>query len=84
LGDSSSDSYLDGNLEIKCWESEHLKWALMVGLPSFVFWGLGLPIAAIWMLRRNQEKLHLDTMKAKFGFLYEGYFTKSYYWYSSR
>jgi len=72
--------YLDGNLAVQCWQSEHLKWAFMIGLPSLVFWGLGIPFVAFYVLRNRSDQLDDENMKAKFGFLYEGYKVKAYYW----
>ena len=81
LGDDENGAqYLERDLQVQCWQSEHTTYALALGLPAFLIWGLGMPIAATLFLRKNKAKLNSINMKAKYSFLYEGYVPKSYYW----
>ena len=52
----------------------------MIGLPSLIFWGIGIPIGAFYILKKHSHELHREDMKAKFGFLYEGFKVNAYYW----
>lgn len=40
LGNESEwNYYLEEDYQIRCWESEHLKWLFIFGIPSLVVWG---------------------------------------------
>mmetsp|Transcript_6732 Transcript_6732/g.6040 ORF Transcript_6732/g.6040 Transcript_6732/m.6040 type:complete len:139 (+) Transcript_6732:931-1347(+) len=81
VGDSSDDSsYLTYDLYYKCYSSEHMGVALVLALPSMIFWGIGIPVFAWRILSKNKHKLDDPDVQAKFGFLYEGYQSKYYYW----
>jgi hypothetical protein len=42
--------------------------------------GLGIPFFAFRLLKNNKKRLEDLTFKSKFGFLYDGYRFKTYYW----
>ena len=49
-------------------------------MPSIIFWGLGIPLIAFFILRRNSEDIDKKEVREKYGFLYKGYTFKFYYW----
>jgi len=51
------DSYLAYDVDIQCWEGDHNYYALKVGIPSIVFWIVGLPALAMATLFVYREKL---------------------------
>ena len=57
-----------------------MNYSLMIAVPSLVVWGFGIPAFAWIVLRRNQEYLDLVETREKYGFLYNGYKKKYYYW----
>eukprot|EP00357_Protocruzia_adherens_P024635 CAMPEP_0115027274 /NCGR_PEP_ID=MMETSP0216-20121206/35388_1 /TAXON_ID=223996 /ORGANISM="Protocruzia adherens, Strain Boccale" /LENGTH=199 /DNA_ID=CAMNT_0002402797 /DNA_START=88 /DNA_END=684 /DNA_ORIENTATION=- len=72
--------YLVADLSRTCWSSQHLTWSLLVALPGILVWGVLTPLIAIVVLHRNKEHLDKGTLKAKFGFLYQGYQRQYYFW----
>lgn len=38
---------------VECWTTGHLLWATGIGLPMFLLWVIGLPVAAFVMLTLN-------------------------------
>ena len=55
--------------------------ALSVGLPALIIWGLGIPCIALMFIYQSRHILHLVETKAKLGFLYNGYRNpQAYYW----
>ena len=52
----------------------------MIAVPALVIWGFGIP-AFVWIvLARNKQDLDLVETREKYGFLYNGYKKKYYYW----
>ena len=45
-----------------------------------MLWSVGIPILSAYLLRRNRKNLEEPAVKEKFGFLYNGYASHSYYW----
>ena len=72
--------YLEKDYEMQCWESTHLKWVLIVALPALIIWGFGLPMLALYTIRKNLEKLNDFEFKKAYGFLYDGYKIERYFW----
>ena len=72
--------FLDQDYEMQCWESTHLKWVLFLALPSLILWGFGIPMLALFHIRRNLEKFQDFEFKKAFGFLYDGYKLDRYFW----
>ena len=60
--------------------SQHLKWALIGGIPGLLFWVIGIPFVAFILLHEEKQKLLNEDIRLKYGFLYNGYKLKSYYW----
>ncbi len=49
-------------------------------LPGILVWGFGIPVVAFLFLYRSRSTLDTLTVKEKFGFLYNGYRERNYYW----
>ena len=52
----------------------------MIAVPSLVIWGFGIPAFAWLVLARNKDNLDLIETREKYGFLYNGYKKKYYFW----
>lgn len=78
--DTGSIYFLDQDLDIQCYEGLHNYWAFGCALPAFIFWGLGIPLFAWRLLKKNIPNFDQIEFKSKFGFLYDGYKVKRYYW----
>ena len=51
------------DLDIVCYEGEHLYWSLGVALPSLIVWGLGIPLFALGLLISHRDSL--ETLKTR-------------------
>lgn len=54
--------------------------AFGVALPCIVLWGIGIPAAVWFLMKKDKEKLDTVAVKQKFGFLYNGYKRTNYFW----
>jgi hypothetical protein len=72
--------WLVADLSLRCWGSEHIKYALMVSVTSIGVWIIGLPLACLCFIYRYRNRLADPTTQLKFSFLYKGYQAKWYFW----
>lgn len=68
------------DLTVVCWKSQHLTFSFFVAIPSIIVWGFGIPLFAWILLGRNREDLDTIEIREKYGFLYNGYKKKYFYW----
>ncbi|CDW74640.1 UNKNOWN [Stylonychia lemnae] len=78
--DIDGEKRVKNDLEILCYVGEHIIWALGIGLPSLVVWGLGIPLFAFVLLERDHKSLDSLIIRQKYGFLYRGFKRRFYYW----
>jgi hypothetical protein len=52
----------------------------VVALPSIILWTIGVPFGILIYLSRRKKHLKYIEMKLRFGFLYNGYKLRNYYW----
>ena len=57
-----------------------MNYSMMIVVPSLIIWGFGIPAFAWLVLSRNKENLDDIETREKYGFLYNGYKKKYYYW----
>jgi len=74
------DRRMKSDLQIICYKDYHLFWSLATALPSIVIWGIGIPGFAFLLLQAEKDRLHKIEAKERYGFLYNGYKKKFYYW----
>ena len=67
-------------MEYKCYSSEHLLWATLVGLPILIVWVFGSPLIAFIILTKNRHKLDDWSVKKYFLIIYQGLKPEVYYW----
>ncbi|CAG9330610.1 unnamed protein product [Blepharisma stoltei] len=72
--------WLVQDLDIRCWDRGHVFYSLAVAVPSMIIWGIGIPTVSLYFLWRNKRKLDSISVRLQFGFLFNGYKAKSYYW----
>lgn len=72
--------WLISEVDIRCWQDEHLLYAFAIAVPGLVAWGLGIPAVALLFIYRNRKNLKEISMKMKIGFIYLGYKEEYYYW----
>ncbi|OMJ89933.1 hypothetical protein SteCoe_7822 [Stentor coeruleus] len=77
---SQGNYYLISDLNIKCWDAKHLKYALGAALPSLIVWCILAPIALLIFLTKYRNELNTKEERFKYGFIYKGYKTERFYW----
>jgi len=78
LGDGKY--YLNSDLEVECWSSQHLTWSLTLALPGILIWGILLPCLGVRKLYKNRANLHDPSLLAQYGFLFKGFNDQYYFW----
>jgi hypothetical protein len=93
--DVDGENRLKDNVEMICYEGRHLLYLLLIIIPSLIIWVFGIPLAALVLLVRNKQIIlsldsnlelskvdqhHIKTIKLKYGFLFNGYRIKTYFW----
>ena len=67
--------------EIECYSLEHLKWSFALGLPILIFWVIGLPLFALWLMYRSFKDIDIENRTRRyFLILYQGLKEDKFYW----
>ena len=66
----ADEEWLLNDLSIRCWEKDHLFWALLIGIPSIILWVIGIPFVGLYTLRKNKETLYEEETLAKYKQMY--------------
>lgn len=74
------ESWLVADPSIRCWQGEHMFYTVVVGIPGVGIWCLGIPAVAMLIIIKNHRELTYISIKAKYGFLYNGYKPERFYW----
>ncbi|CAG9324285.1 unnamed protein product [Blepharisma stoltei] len=77
---NSGEYWLYADLGIRCWDGHHLLYGLLFALPTIIIWVIAVPALCLIKLVKNRRKLEDISIKMKFGFLFNGYNLKHYYW----
>ena len=77
---SERGPFLLQELSERCWEGRHLSLVLSVGLSGLLLWVVGLPVWTGLVLREKRAQLGNESVRATYGFLYNGYAPRSYFW----
>ena len=65
---------------MECFTGSHLYWAIFGGIPALLLWVLGI-LLGIWMLlHESRDELEDLKIKSKYGFIFNGYQPRTYYW----
>jgi hypothetical protein len=73
--------WLASDLSLLCWSSSHVRYMLMVSVPSITVWIFGLPTVCLFLLYKKKAVLLTDSKaQLKFSFLYKGYHAEWYFW----
>ena len=76
----NGDKWLQQDLDIRCWDSTHIKWSLAIGIPSIILWILGIPLLGFYMLYRNRKLLNHREFLGKYKYIYQGLREDCFYW----
>ena len=72
-------AYLKRDIGEKAYTDKHLGAIAVASVYGFVF-VLGVPVAAVYILHINRHKLENRNIQAAFGFLFQGYRKKMFFW----
>ena len=77
---NDSDFRMTHHMEYKCYSWSHISWAIFVGLPILIFWVIGLPAYAFYVLTKHRNELENPEYRKYYLLLYQGLKPKAYYW----
>lgn len=64
---------LQRDMDLRCWTSNHMRWAFGFGIPYTVLFILGLPILGIVFLTINRKRIESPRFIQYFIVMYQGY-----------
>ena len=73
-----NQNYATEDMNMKCFDRQHFFMIVVFAIPCLLIWNLILPSFCLWKISVKTKDLK-DTM-LKFGFMYNGFDSKSYYW----
>jgi hypothetical protein len=75
------EKWLVSDLSLLCWSSEHIRYVLIISVPSITVWIFGLPTLCLFILYKKKAVLYTEHLtQLKFSFLYKGYHPEWYFW----
>jgi hypothetical protein len=78
--DFEDSSYLVADLSQECWVGTHFNLVLGVAFPAVLTWCVLAPGFIFVMIRRNKASLRDRQVQLKYGYLYNGYVDKYFFW----
>ena len=72
--------YLQMDLDVVCYDEEHLTWVYNCFIPSLLGYIIGMPLMTLVILYPRRHDLHNRWTKFRFGVLFTGYSDKAWYW----
>ena len=49
--------WLIEQMDLRCWDNDHIWYILTIFLPAVILWGFGIPFLALTLLVRNRRNL---------------------------
>jgi hypothetical protein len=80
LGVDPTDYFLVEDMDERCWGAKHISWLLGLCLPMLLFYVVGIPVVACYILYLNRADLESAQCKRRYFFLYTGYRFDRWYW----
>ncbi|CAG9321985.1 unnamed protein product [Blepharisma stoltei] len=72
--------WLVDDLNLRCWDSQHVFYITAISFPAILLWGIGIPTTCLFLIMKNKDRLNDINIRIKYGFLFNGYKSRSYYW----
>ncbi|CAG9324291.1 unnamed protein product [Blepharisma stoltei] len=72
--------WLEDNLDIRCWDYDHIFYVMTISLPTIILWGIILPTVCLVNIIRNKSRLGDLNVRIRYGFLFNGYRDNHYFW----
>ena len=68
------------NIDFGCFSADHLKWCTFLGVPIILFWSIGIPAVAFYVLFKKRNSLSDPNVQRYILMLYQGLKEKVFYW----
>jgi len=78
--DIGGNYWISSDFSIKCWDSEHTRYALGLALPTLLIWIVSLPVLSFFILRHCRNRLEEEKNLLMMGYLYIGFKPSLYLW----
>ncbi|EAR85092.2 transmembrane protein, putative (macronuclear) [Tetrahymena thermophila SB210] len=72
--------YIQSDISYECYTDIHKKYIAIVCLPGLILWAFIIPLIILKNLIQNRDNLDNATIRLKYGFLYQDYKNKHFYW----
>uniref|UniRef100_A0A7S3Y6H3 Uncharacterized protein n=1 Tax=Heterosigma akashiwo TaxID=2829 RepID=A0A7S3Y6H3_HETAK len=72
--------FLQNDLDTECYTPLHNLWLFVCGVPFLMLYTVGIPYSAYLVLHHYRYDLDDKHVKLKYGFLYDGFERKYYFW----
>ncbi|KAL4486660.1 hypothetical protein ABPG73_003964 [Tetrahymena malaccensis] len=73
-------SYIKSDSNYQCYTQEHIKYCLLILLPTLILWVFIIPLFILSRLIIQRNNLECISTRLKFGFLYQEFKSKYFYW----
>ncbi|EAR95786.2 transmembrane protein, putative (macronuclear) [Tetrahymena thermophila SB210] len=73
-------SYIKSDSNYQCYTYEHVKYSLLILLPTLILWAFIIPLFILSRLIIQRNNLESISTRLKFGFLYQEFKSKYFYW----
>ena len=78
--EGTGEYWLLDNLNQQCWDTEHNFVVQFVAAPALFAWTIGIPAVTSILIFKNRNRLYTPEIRAKYGFIYNGYNKSNYFW----
>ncbi len=78
--DLGEESYVLADMSLVCWGSDHIFIVLVFAIPSLAVWIVLVPLICLRNIFRKRYNLKDEKTVLKYGFLYNGFHKKTFYW----
>ena len=75
-----NENYVVADMNMTCWNSEHVFMVVVFAIPCLCVWNLLFPLYCLLRIAMNRKNLKDEYTVLKFGFLYNGFDEKYFYW----
>eukprot|EP00741_Cyanophora_paradoxa_P011970 tig00020572_g11566.t1 len=73
-------AFLQSDMEVDCNTWMFKAWQFFLGVPASLVYGIGIPLAAFFILYRHRHRLDDPEVMHRYSFLYRGYERRCWYW----
>lgn len=78
--DIGENNYVMADMGLKCNSYDHLFIIYVFSIPSLILWIVAFPFWCVYSIFKQRSNIKDEQLVMKFGFLYNGYNSRMYYW----